>query len=207
VGDVIEELRDLDVRRAGVATGRRAERVVVAEQQLEVQVPHRAHLVRLRLHDHPLGGRRRAARRHLARALDLDEADATGGRGRQARLVAEGRDVDAGPLRRFEDRVAALADDLLAVDRQGDLLGPVRLDMDELPGRRRHQASFAAAFVGALPERTTTASNLHTWRQVSHLMQAAGSMTWGCLGAPVIACVGHFLAQRRQPVQAAGSMA
>ncbi len=121
VGDGVEELRDLDVRRAGVAAGRRAERVVVGQQQLEVEVAHLAHLLGVGEHDHAVGGGRRAARHGLARALDLDHADAAGGRGRQPRLVAERGDVDAEALGRFEDRLAAVAGHLLAVDGQGDL--------------------------------------------------------------------------------------
>ena len=57
-----------------------------------------------------------------------------------------------------------------------------------------------------MPDRTLTASNLQTCRQVSHLMQAATSMTWDCFFSPEIHDVGHFLAHRVQPVQVSGSM-
>ncbi len=57
-----------------------------------------------------------------------------------------------------------------------------------------------------MPERIFTASNLQTWRQVSHLMQPATSMTWGCFFSPVMTLVGHFLAHSVQPVQASASM-
>ena len=57
-----------------------------------------------------------------------------------------------------------------------------------------------------MPERTLTASNLQTWRQVSHLMQLATSMTCSCFFSPVMHAVGHFLAHSVQPVQASASM-
>ncbi len=57
-----------------------------------------------------------------------------------------------------------------------------------------------------MPERTLTASNLHTWRQVSHLMQLLASITCGCFRSPLMHSVGHFLAQSMQPVQASASM-
>ncbi len=204
LGDVLEELRDLDVRRTSVAAGRRAERVVVGEQQLEIEVPHRPHSLGAGVYDHALGRRRGAARQRLARALDLDHADAAGGRGRQARLVAQGRDVDADPLRGLEDRLTELADDLLVVDGQRDLVGAHGLLRPDVVGRRRHARHTSA--IWAMPERIFTASNLQTWRQVSHLMQPATSMTWGCFLSPAMTLVGHFLAQRPQPVQASASM-
>ena len=97
VGDEVEELRDLDVRRAGVATGRRAERVVVGEQQLQIEMAHVAHALRVGVHDHAVGGGRGAARHHLAGAFDLDHAYTAGGVGGQTRLVAERGYVDAQP--------------------------------------------------------------------------------------------------------------
>ena len=64
----------------------------------------------------------------------------------------------------------------------------------------------AAATGCSMPERTLTASNLHTWRQVSHLMQLPTSMTCSCFFSPLMQLVGHFLAQSMQPVQASASM-
>ena len=57
-----------------------------------------------------------------------------------------------------------------------------------------------------MPECTLTASNLQTWRQVSHLMQLATSITCSCFLSPVMHDVGHFLAQSMQPVHASASM-
>ncbi len=141
--DVVQELRDLDVRRAGVAAGRRAERVVVAQQQLQVQVPHGADLLGVGAHHHAVGDGGGAARHHLARALDLDDAHAAGGRGREPRLVAQRRDADADAASRLEDGLAAVAGDLLPVDGDEHL---VRADLrlGDVLDRRRHGTSYAS---------------------------------------------------------------
>ena len=67
-------------------------------------------------------------------------------------------------------------------------------------------AQAAATAAARSPERTLTASNLQTWRQVSHLMHSASSITCSCFFSPVMQAVGHFLAQSMQPVQSSGSM-
>ena len=60
-------------------------------------------------HDH--AGRRqpRAGRVHAGLALDLDQAEPARARGRQPRIVAEMRDVDAVGERDLEDGLALVA--------------------------------------------------------------------------------------------------
>ena len=193
VGDGVEELRDLDVGRTGVAARRRAEGVVVGQDQLEVKVAHAAHLLGIGEHDHAVESDRLAAR-HGASALELDHADAAGARRRQPWFVAERRDVDADPRGRLENGLAAVAGRLLTVDGECDL----RHAWDRRKRRRSRVGLVAchghapcrpvpAASGLSRPDHTFTASKLQTWRQVSHLMQRSSSITWIPFFSPVMA--------------------
>ena len=114
--DVPEELRDLDVRGAGVAAGRRAERRVIAEQQLEVELADGAQFLGLRGDDEAVGDLRVAGRDRVVAALHVDDAEATGGDRVEAVVLAERRDLDARGPGGLEDGGAGFGGDLPPVD-------------------------------------------------------------------------------------------
>ena len=81
---------------AGVADG--AVERVVAEQQLQRGLARLRDLGRLGRDDHALGDRRGAGGLQLRHLLDAHDAHAAGGLQREAGVVAEGGNLDAGGL-------------------------------------------------------------------------------------------------------------
>ena len=73
-------------------------------------------------HDHPGLGLDCARGHRVARALELDHAEPAAAEGLEARVVAQGRDLLAVPLRDFVQGLAAREGDPFPVQRQS---GPV----------------------------------------------------------------------------------
>src|SRR5438552_638244 len=112
----LEVAGDVDVGRAADLARGHAVRVVVAEDVLEVLLAQLEQRVGAR-HDLHAGLDRDVARGERAvLALDVDEAHAARGGGRELLVVAERRHVETGALRRTQDRLARDRGDLLAVD-------------------------------------------------------------------------------------------
>jgi len=175
---------DVDVRRAGVGAGRLAVAVVVRQVHLEVARALLAHARRVGPHDHAVAHPRGAGRLELGLALDLDEAEAAGAPRRRPLHLTEGGDVDALATGDREHGLARLRAEPLAVDD----------DLDGGRGPRTHCCLPSAT--ASIPVSTGIASNLHTWRQVSHLMQSFWSMTWTCLASPLMAWAGQAVRHR-----------
>ena len=183
VVDLLDEGGDVDVRRAGrpsraPRSRRCGRRGTCAGSWRAWRARARCPVCTTRPSVDPGG----AGGLQLAPALDLDEAEAAGAPGGHALFVAERRDLDAGALRGLQHRLAALvAADERAVDG------------------RASRGSWSWGLIIDLPpatwpERrcsTSMASNLQTWRQVSHLMQCFWPIFCSCLRSPLTACVGQ----------------
>ena len=98
---------------AGVADG--AVERVVAEQQLQRGLAGLRDLRGLGLDDHAFGDRRGAGGLELRHLLDADDAHAAGGLEREAGVVAEGGDLDAGGLAGIDEQRARGGGELFAV--------------------------------------------------------------------------------------------
>ena len=104
VADVLHaELAGEVLQRAvRAALAGRAFAVVAGEQQLDVDLAHVADRLGVGLHDHARLRLDRAGG-HDAAPLDVHEAEAAGTVDRKFRMIAEGRDVDAGLADHFEE--------------------------------------------------------------------------------------------------------
>jgi len=90
-----QPIRDVLERALAAAVADRAVERVVDEQELDDALLRIADARRLRVHDHPVLDRGRAAGLKLRDPLDLDEAHAAGAdRVAELRLVAEDGDLD-----------------------------------------------------------------------------------------------------------------
>src|SRR3546814_447972 len=107
----------LQVALAALVADRAVERMV-DEQELHDAVARLLHLVGVGLDHHALADRHGAGGDRLGRTLHLDQAHAAVAGHRQAVVVAESRNLDAGELAGLQDRQALCDLDLLAVDRQ-----------------------------------------------------------------------------------------
>ena len=102
---------------AGIADG--AVERMVAEQQLQRGFAGLGDLGRLGLDDHALGDRRSAGGLELGHLLDADDAHAAGGLQREAGVVTEGGDLDAGGLAGLDEQGACGGGDFVAVYGKG----------------------------------------------------------------------------------------
>ncbi len=114
VGDVLE-------RALAALVAHRAVERVVDEQELDHGALGLVHAGGLRVHDHAVLDRRRAARLQLRDPLDLDQAHAAGAdRLAELGLVAEDGDLDVAVLGRVDQHQVLGRRDLAAVDRERD---------------------------------------------------------------------------------------
>ena len=102
---------------AGVADG--AVERMVAEQQLQGGLAGLGDLGGLGLDDHAFGDRGGAGGLELRHLLDADDAHAAGGLQREAGVVTEGGDLDAGGLAGLDEQRARGGGDLFAVYGEG----------------------------------------------------------------------------------------
>jgi hypothetical protein len=120
VGGAVLEGHVLQLALAtGVADG--AVERMVAEQHLQRGFAGLGDFGGLGLDDHALGDRSGAGGLQLGHFLDADDAHAAGGLQREAGVVAEGGDLDAGGLAGFNEQGARGGGELLAVYNERDV--------------------------------------------------------------------------------------
>ncbi len=131
VGDVLQRAL------AALVADRAVERVV-DEQELDDRALRVVHALGLRVDDHAVLDRRRAARLQLRDALDLDEAHAArADRLAELGLVAEDRDLGVAELGRVDEHRVLRRGDLAAVDRERDQLDVGARHLTSAPGSGR----------------------------------------------------------------------
>ena len=115
----VAEHHVLQLALAALVAHRAIERMI-GEQKFQRRLARLGDLRRLGPHHHALGDRQRTARHQLRHLLHFHQAHAAGGLQRQALPIAEGRDLDARPLRRIDHEHARRRFDRLAVDGELD---------------------------------------------------------------------------------------
>ena len=114
VGDVLQ-------RALAALVAHRAVERMVDEQELDHRALRGVDALGLRVDDHPVLDRRRAAGLQLRDPLDLDEAHpARADRLAELRLVTEDRDLDVAVLCGVDEHRVLRRRDLATVDREGD---------------------------------------------------------------------------------------
>ena len=118
VGGAVLEGHVLQLALAASVADRAVERVV-AEKELQGGLASLGDLGGLGLDDHAFGDRGGAGGLELGHLLDADDAHAAGCLEREAGVVAEGRDLDAGGLAGVDEECAGGCGEFVAVYGKG----------------------------------------------------------------------------------------